>query len=160
MHNPKTTIKKIIRRRCWEIAAGKTTGSMISFHFGGKLPYKAPPGLKGNVAKFEGEFILFLQDAAWRIDKNEKVVCSSEGLSLINNNRSGYQALRALVGKRVLNVNVRNAGWDLKIGFSGGYLLQVLSIQTDEVMTNYSFHTPKEVIVVGPRGVVRREQRL
>lgn len=92
-------------------------GSMVSLAFGEKLQRKRPlrnPTLSPEQRKFDGEFVLFVKDSAWRVlSENNKVICTSD-----DNNESGgpmLSGLNQLIGSYVFSINVANdnGGLDL-----------------------------------------------
>lgn len=132
---------------------------MVSVHFGKKVPYRVPPGLKGDVPEQEGEFILFIQDAAWRLDGIGNVICGSEDFKLEGSRM--LEGLRSLVGRRVAAAKITTPAEDLEVFFVGKYVLRVFCSQTSrkENCNNYSFHAHDRVFVVEAGSTVSCEAR-
>lgn len=70
------SLNSLIGQPCWSVIAGRGTGSVISLHFGNKLPLQQPiknSYLSEEQRKYEGELILFIQ-CVWRIDSEVEVI--------------------------------------------------------------------------------------
>lgn len=147
--------------QCWGITAGEGTGSNISLDFGKKVERARPlrnSHLTEAVRKFTGEFRIFVQGCAWRLDA-DKMICSSK----TPNANDGPMALglRTLVDQRVVNAAITLSGYDLLIEFSTGTKLRLFCDCFDDVSdgNNYSFHTPDWVFVVKAGGILASESR-
>jgi hypothetical protein len=153
----KSTLRHFVRKKCWDVAAGGPyVGSMFSLHCGRRVPYPAPSTLKGKVPRFEGEYILFVGEAAWRIERGSKILFSSE-----NRGEDMTNGLARLVGKIVRSAKVCNTSYDLRIEFSSNYALSIFCSQTDDRngCNNYSVHDMDEVLVIGAKSMLSLEKR-
>lgn len=139
-------------KECWGFIAGAGSGSMVTFDFGGRVPRRKPalnPNLTDEQRNFIGEITLFIQDAAWRIDSENGVLCGSTTW----NDLAGPfgDGLRKIVGCRVQGIAVSRPGMDLSIEFDKGLRLKVFCNQTnaEDDGVNYSLHLNTKVYVVG-----------
>lgn len=154
-------LRRLEGLQCWGITAGEGTGSHVSLDFGKKIERARllrNPHLSEAVRNFTGEFGIFVQDCAWRLDA-DKVICSSK----TPNANDGPMALglRNLVDQRVVNAVATLPGYDLLIEFSAGAKLRLFCDCFDDASdgNNYSFHTPEWVFLVKAGGVLTSESR-
>lgn len=154
----KAGLRNLLAKRCWECAGGPTTGSRVSLHFGKKMPFLAPPNLPGKIPEYEGEFIIFVEGATWRLDDQRRVICGSEDSKWPLNEM--MTNLRRLVGTTVSAVKLQNPVHDLTIEFSKRFVLRVFCSQTNEqnALNNYSIHLPSGAFIIGPRSVLSHEK--
>lgn len=139
-------------KECWGFIAGPGTGSMITLDFGGKIPRRKPisnPTLSGEQQKFQGDVVLFIQFAAWRIDSASSVICSSTSPNDLDGPFG--EGFRSLLRKRVMNIDVSSPGCDLMIEFENGFVLRVFCDQVngEDNVCNYSLHLREKVVSVG-----------
>lgn len=155
------SLRRLEGLQCWGVTAGEGSGSHVSLDFGNKIERARPlrnRHLAEAVRKFKGEFGIFVQGCAWRLDA-EKMICSSK----TPNANDGPMALglRTLVDQRVVNATPTLSGYDLLIEFSAGATLRLFCDCFDDVSDgdNYSFHTPDWIFVVKAGGILTRESR-
>src|SRR5579863_4372902 len=113
-------LRRLEGLHCWGITAGEGTGSHVSLDFGKKVERAKPlrnRHLTEAVRKFTGEFGIFVQGCAWRLDA-DKMICSSK----TPNTNDGPMALglRTLLDQRVVNAATTLPEYDLLIEFSTG----------------------------------------
>lgn len=148
-------------QECWGVSAGAGSGSRFSLQMGKRILRAKPlknPTLPEDIQKYNGEFVLFIQNCAWRLD-SERMICSSKSPN--NNDGPMVQGLRSLTGQRVVTVATSPPGHDLLIRFSGGGALHVLCdcFNEDEDGDNYSLHCPTRVFTIQAKGIVASEAR-
>ncbi len=154
-------LHKLTDAECWAVAAGEGTGSRITIQCGRKIERARPltnPNASDALRHFKGEYVIFVQDCAWRLELNE-VICTSKSPN--NNNGPMVIALRSLEGHRIVAVTVTSAAHDLVVEFSGGLRLHLFCDCFDEARDgrNYSFHSPSGVFVAGASGSLTYESR-
>lgn len=149
----------LVGKRCWGIAAGANTGSVIDLHFGAKVPRRCSvpnPTLPADLRDFGGEFGL-LVECAWRLDAPEGIVCgwieSASGRDPMN------AGLRRIMGQTVQQVSVVPPAWDLSLHFENTLILRVFCDRTASASgdDNYTFFTPTCAHVVSNRSCLVRE---
>src|SRR6266704_7011092 len=72
-------LKDLEGKGCWSFT-GVSTGSMVNLEFGAKIRRPVPlpnPYLSPDQQNFDGEIGIFIQFAAWRLDSELGVMCSS-----------------------------------------------------------------------------------
>ncbi len=142
----------LIGKRCWSVIAGAGAGSMVSLAFGEKLQRKRPlrnPTLSPEQREFDGEFVLFVKDSAWRVlSENNKVICTSD-----DNNESGgpmLSGLNQLIGSYVFSINVANDTGGLDLFFSDGLCIQLEGVDCINTLDSYSlFYLGRTIADVG-----------
>jgi hypothetical protein len=117
-------------KECWGFIGGPGTGSMITLDFGDKIPRKkavSNPTLSSEQQKFQGEVVLFIQFAAWRIDFASSVICSSatpnnldgpfgEGLRSILRKRGKNDLMILIFNQSPISANhIGNNSWQISI---------------------------------------------
>ena len=139
---------------CWACTAGRGTGSMVSIKFGDKIKRRTPianPHISEEARKFEGEYCLFIEGCAWRIENEEKVLGCSES----SNEPDGamIRALSQLKNKKVVSVSLQYPSFDFSLLFEQGVRLHVFcfSNTTDE-LDNYILFTRDSAWTVTDRG--------
>lgn len=154
-------LNSLVGQPCWGFVAGKGTGSVISLHFGNKLPLQQPIKnlhLSHDLQKYEGEIILFVQ-CVWRIDSEVEVICGCWE----DNEKDGpmLSGLQNIVGQKVESIELSLPAWDLAVHFSNLITLRIFCDQTDliEPVYNYDFFSPEVTYIVSTRGRLRRELR-
>lgn len=137
----------------WGCVAGVGTGSMVSLEFGEKRPRAKPvknPRLDPLIRNYEGEWSLYIQDAAWRLDGPEEVLCSSR-----SSNEAGgemLQGLHQLTDAVVTGVKLFKPGGDLLLVFSNGLKLTLFcDCMNEDEGDNYSVFAPSFIFTVKPK---------
>ncbi len=151
-------IEQLSEKPCWAVTAGPGTGTVISIDLGKKIARDNPRGTS-EVARFDGEFTVFVEDASWRLDTPDRVICTSTD----SNHRGGVmvRGLKRLEGTVVTSAEIFKPAYDLRLGFSNGCFLTVFCCSSNEVdlADNYSVITrPRQgAFVVGVRSVLTYE---
>ena len=158
-------LEQLVGKECWSVVAGEGTGSMVSLDFGRKQRRKTAVRnrhLTRTQREFEGEFDLFIQGCAWRLEEPRKVICSS--MSDNANDGPMVAGLERLDEQKVLRVVIDYPGYDLALTFEGAegeLTLRLFCDQADREgeADNYSFFSPKMAWAVGPGSVLRKAAR-
>src|SRR4051794_4918517 len=112
-------LQKLQGLECWGVVAGEGTGSHVTLDFGRKIERARPlrnPTLPDSLRHFKGEFGVFIQNCAWRLDINS-IVCSSKTPN--DNDGAMVRGLPMLIGQHVVTATAVLPGHDLVIEFSG-----------------------------------------
>lgn len=147
---------------CWGAVAGPGTGSHVTLHFGEKLPRKVP--LNGSrtseaLRRYSGEYILFIQDCAWRMDESERMVCSSKSPNDIDGPM--VTAFASAVSSRIVAADCAPSTYDLTLSLSSGQTIRLFCDCFDQENdgSNWSLHTPHSVFVVNAMLMLKQEPR-
>jgi hypothetical protein len=154
-------LHKLTNAECWAVAAGEGTGSRITLQCGRKIERARPltnPNVSEALRRFKGEYVIFVQDCAWRLESNE-VVCTSKSPN--NNDGPMVAALRSLEGHRIIAVSATSPAHGLVVEFYGALKLHLFCDCFDEAHdgSNYSFHSPAGVFVSGAGGTLTYQPR-
>lgn len=156
----KQYLRSLSKKKCWSVVAGSSTGSMVTLDFGDRIPRKRPmknPNLSPEQRGFVGEFSMYLQDAAWRLDGRRGPICSSSD----DNDLDGpmVTGLRQLKGRVVKEARIRNSVGDLELAFNGEHVLHVFCVQTnsEDDVDNYSLYAKRKIVSVGPKARITVE---
>lgn len=126
---------------CWSVIAGAGTGSMFTMALGDKLRRARPiPNscLSDDQRAFDGEFVVFIKNASWRIEQRGRTLCTSN-----DSNASGgamLSGLMHLVENAISSARVTDGVGSLALTFADNICLIVSC--TDENWENYSLHSP------------------
>lgn len=151
-------ILQFIGKTCWQvIAAGGATGSHFRMDFGEMLRWPhdpANPRLNSALAnRVHGEFGLYVECAAWRLDGEFGPVTAWTDLATPDGPMiTGLQALKDRV---VTTASVARPGFDLMLEFEGKYCLRVFCDQLEEPYDNYAASFRNMYFTVAPRSRVR-----
>jgi hypothetical protein len=137
----KQSFNLLIGNVFWRFGAGGAAGSMITLHAGNSIPYTHSL-LKGSV---KGETLLFIRGAAWRIDTDKKVICSSEDSNA--KNKPMQNGLKLLMNRFIKKIIISEPSLDFAIEFQGKLFLKVFCNQTND-MQNYSLTLKDQIYVV------------
>lgn len=155
------SLNSLIGQPCWGVVAGKGTGSVISLHFGNKIPLPQlikNPHLSDDLQKYEGEMILFVK-CVWRIDSEVEVICGCWE----DNTKDGpmLKGLQNIVDQKVESIELSLPAWDLAIHFSNLMVLRIFCDQTDlsDTVDNYNLFLPEIIYTVSPKGKLEQEIR-
>ena len=139
-------LKKMIGKKCWAIAAGPGTGSMAIIDIGDKIKMASSISnehLSELSKHYEGEFNIHINCCAWRLSKQNTVVCTW------NNSQSEIgRLLESLLEKKIIDIQIDDF-YDLNVKFQQGFMLQLFCEQVD--YENYSIKTPKGIFSVEKR---------
>ena len=155
-------LRELQSLECWGIGAGEGTGSHATLHFGQKIPRGRAlrnPILTEALRQYTGEFVIFIQNCAWRLDSECEVICTSKSPNA--NDGEMVRGFQSLVGKNVVSVLMAPPAGDLVVEFSRAMKLSLFCdcFDQDSDRDNYSFHNPRRVLIFGARGNVRSEAR-
>lgn len=147
-----TELSKLIDLDCWGIIAGAGTGSMITLDFGEHIRFDPPlrnQRISSELRNFHGEYSIFVEGCAWRLEKEEVIVCGSRD----DEEFLGVELERSLVGSKLTSAKLSNWAFDLDLSFHGGYVLRLFCDQTStsDGLNNYSVRSPSGWITVGPK---------
>ncbi len=146
------SVNKLASRECWAMTAGRGSGSRFTLDIGAKIKRSIPvqnPHLSPDSQQFTGEFALFVENCAWRLEHNKAILCTSksansEGGEMLTN-------LRLLIGRKIENINLIIPGFDLIVKFENGFMLRTFSdCSLEKLMTATiaTLFTPTETITV------------
>jgi hypothetical protein len=156
-----TDLKMLPGLECWGVLAGEGTGSHVTLHFGRKIERARPlrnPTLPDSLRHFKGEFGVFIQNCAWRLDARS-IVCSSKTPN--DNDGAMVRGLHMLIGQHVVTATAMLPGHDLIIEFSGAHTLRLFCDCFDQEKDgdNYSLHSLARVFTVNAGGALSLESR-
>lgn len=140
-----SSMNELIGKECWEIIAGPGSGSCVRLLMGAKIPRTVPlknKTLSEQSRLFDSEFSIFIEEAAWRLESADEVICTSAdsncfgGLML-----AGLAKLR---GTFILDAASDFPGLDLTIKFSNKLKLKIFCCSGSETdqCDNYQLSTP------------------
>jgi len=154
-------LQKLQGLECWGVVAGEGTGSHVTLDFGRRIERARPlknPKLPESQRQFKGEFGIFIQNCAWRLDTNS-VVCSSKS----SNDNEGVmvRGLHALIGQHAVNATASLPAHDLTIEFSRTTRLRLFCdcYDQNEDGDNYSFHAPDQVFTANAGGLLTLDSK-
>ena len=152
-------LERFSGRRCIGFSAGEGTGSVVNFEFEPRRPRQRPltnPNLTEEQRAGDSEYGLFVE-CAWRLDGPQEVVCGAWD----DNSPRGpmLRGLQGIVGHKAEFFRLSEPGLDLEILFGNGWTLRVFCDQVNEEDEgdNYSVFCPGEILVVGTKSRLRRE---
>ncbi len=153
-------VRKLVGTPCWGIVAGAGTGSVVSLDFGKKIAREQPlrnTRVSEAVRHNKGEFHLFVEDCAWRVETDTAVLCGSASDN--SNDGEMVTGLRRLEGQIVREVVVSEPALDLTVVFGDGLKLLLFceTLQEDDA-DNFVFFSPIGTFVVQSFGLVRLER--
>lgn len=145
---------------CWSLVAGPGSGSMISMSLGRRIKRDRPirnPYLSRIQQEYEGEFKVFIQQAAWKLKYQGNVLCTSN-----DSNEFGgpmLRGLKRLIGKRVHSVYFMRRTGDFKIIFEKQLSLVVRCVRLYDNATCYTLFSPEQSVGIGEDKRVNVETR-
>jgi hypothetical protein len=151
-------IRSLVGKCCWAVVAGQGNGSMVTLHLGGRVPRKKRlPGTHDpeGVQSYQGEYCLFVQGCAWRIQDGEQIIGG-----WAEPEQSIQHQVEKLVGCTITGVECLNNALDLRIQFASRYVLQLFCDRTlaEDELDNYALRTPHGWFSVGCRSRLTVEQ--
>ena len=154
-----TVLGAIGGSRCWGVAAGPTTGSVLNLHMGRQIPRQQPipnPHLPEALRLYDGEFGL-LVECAWRIETDDRIACSwlesEEDVGIRDT------AISLMTDQAVLSVNAQLPFMDLVVRFSNAHTLKLFCDQTEPDSDNYVIFTTRYSYIVTAGGILLREAK-
>lgn len=145
---------------CWSLVAGPGTGSMISMSLGRKIKRDRPirnSYLSRIQQEYDGEYGVFIQQAAWKLKYQGNVLCTSN-----DSNEFGgpmLRGLKRLIGKRVHSVYFMKSTGGFKIIFEKQLSLVVRCDRLYDDAMCYSLFGPEHIIAVSEDKKVNIESR-
>jgi hypothetical protein len=153
----KKRLTQLIGAKCLGVIAGTGSGSMMTVELGKPVKRGGPVKneyLSDLLRNYRGEYCVFAQGCAWRLDRKQKVVCGwHEEEAVIR------RSMSALAGRRLVAIEICNPALDLNLFFSGGYVLRLFCDQTMSESDNYAIRFPDCWYSVGPRSELAMSQR-
>lgn len=146
-------LQKLIGKECWGIV--QSSGSYISFDFGGKIPRKVPvdnENLSEDVRNFESEYSFFIL-CVWRIDSQNEVIFGSwTEYEIVKEN------INDIIGQKITKIELSEPAFDLSITFSNNLKLVIFCDQTnvEDSNDNYNFFTPEIIYTVGHKSILTK----
>jgi len=141
----KNTFAKIIGLKARNVLLGY--GSFITMDFGKDIIIEVETN-KG-IDKFpRGEWHLWIYMTAWRIDEKMMPIAGCEDSRV-----TIEKALKKIENKKLINVDIRNHAFDMKIEFENDIIINLFTLYTekDSDSENWMLFTPeKKVLAVGP----------
>jgi hypothetical protein len=146
----------MIGKCCWAVIAGGM-GSMATIHLGAYVRREMrlqASAIGQTKASFRGEYCIFVQGCAWRLNDKDSVVCGwrDSGVTI-------EAELARLEGSIVSELRLDTQMFDLTARFENGLTLRLFCDQTGSVDStpNYSIKTPQNLFSVRPRSVLAVE---
>lgn len=135
---------------CTEIVEGEGVGTAVSLSFGSVIKRKNLETKRGNREVLMHQASVFIQDATWRLEDFNSVVCSTA----VDDNRSGsvlMLGLDRLLQKRLVEAKLCNTALDLILSFEESLTLLVFSVPIESApnVQNYSIFTKDKIFNVG-----------
>jgi len=147
---------KIILR----VVAGPSHGTTLILDVGGLVKRDVPlisPFVSDEIRDYEGEFSLMIT-CAWRLMLGGRIVCGSLSRNEADGEIAGVTT--QLIGSRVIRVHVDPNYLDFTLDVEGGRLAVFCDeLDSHGTRSNYSIRHDGPRFVVGPRSLVRREER-
>jgi hypothetical protein len=155
-------LNRLAGLEAWSTFAVRGSGSHVSIHCGRRVPRArslSNPSISEEARAHEGEWILFIQNAPWRLANAERVVCSWN-----SSNAPGGEmiaGLKQVEGRRIISARTRPPSHDLFIDFGGGWELVIFCERMDaeEHGDSYTLLGPGVAVTVGERGHIQWEER-
>lgn len=122
-------------------------GSFLTMEFGKDLKYEVK--VQGKIEKEKrGEWYFWIYMSAWRIDDHFKPIagCEDSRSRIIN-------ALKKIETQKLINIEILNPAYDMKIEFENSIIINLFSIYTEDEndSENWLLFTPeKKVLSTGP----------
>ena len=151
-------IKALLGKQCWAVIGGEGTGTMVTLDCGAKIPRK--PILKNSTLsdverKYEGEIVIFIEMADWRLS-----IFGMERFSTLNpicDEQGMMEELRGLIGKTITNVSNLESWLRVLIEFDDGFCLEIFLEEADMDDDLYSFHFRDRIYSVKTSGQISCE---
>ena len=127
---------------------------MMTIELGGPVERGGP--VKNNyisetLRNFRGEYCVFVEGCAWRLDQNDAVICGwHEEEKIIR------QKMQVLAGQTLLKAELSTSVLDLELLFDGGYVLRLFCDLTEGDLDNYSIRFPSGWFSVQPQSKLVR----
>ena len=128
---------------------------MMTIELGG--PIERGGSVKNNyisetLRNFRGEYCIFVEGCAWRLDQNGTVVCGwHEDEKIIR------EKIQVLAKRKLSKAELTSSTFDLNLFFDGGYVLRLFCDLTQGDMDNYSVRFPSGWYSIQPSSKLTRE---
>jgi hypothetical protein len=160
LHDPPVPFHLLLGQPCWAVAAGAGTGSLLSLHFGRKLPRIPPinnPAVTPELRNHEGEAVLFIE-CRWSVTSKAKALFDTDG---DGSAAAMTKAAKRLAGASVRQVNVEIPPRAFSLHFDNGLTLGVTADDPDpeDPHDNYTFAAQGRSFVIGQDLRLRVEPR-
>jgi hypothetical protein len=156
MHATENKLHNLVGQICWRVVGGNGSGSMVTLHCGEKIPIVSSPPEAKKKLKFadKGEYCIFIQGCAWRLDHSKKMICTWR-----ENEETIAVRMKYLEGLRIIGIDILNEANDLRIQFEEEYVLTLFCDQLggSDAMNNYSIRFPGEWLVFGPGNFINKK---
>lgn len=154
-----SALENLIGEECWKCIAGPGTGSMVSLHFGKKVPRSnSAGGQRHEVEDFKGEYVLFVGFAPWDLEADAKVICDSNDPNHVEGPM--VRGLKRLVGATVCAFDLSSPSRDLTISFHNELVLHLVCRQFGASNEdNYSLLTQQCNYTVDHQSAIRIPQK-
>lgn len=151
------TLENFLGKLCVGSVAG--TGSLVTLEFEPRVLRQRPvpnPSLTEEQRTSEAQYAIFVE-CAWRLDNAQEVVCGGWDENHIGGPM--LRGLQGLTGQRVKTFHLNQPGLDLCLEFDSGLIFRAFCDQVNEHdnADNYSVFCPEEVLIVGTKSRLRRE---
>ena len=137
--NINTYIDSLKGKACWFIVAGCGTGSIVNLGFGSKKK-KSKPLTNSELTReercFSPELGLMIY-CAWRVLKSDVVVCGWRDSNELEGDM--LNGLNLLKDKKVVDVKLAKAAYDLDIYFEDDVCIQLFCDQTNDYDADENF---------------------
>lgn len=101
---------------------------------------------------FHGEYCVFVEGCAWRLDDNETMICGwGEEPGKIR------EKICILAGCKLTGIEVSSWAFDLNLSFDHRYTLRLFCDRTEGTLDNYSIRFPSGWYAVQPGGKLAAE---
>ena len=115
-------------------------GSFITMEFGKELECEIT--IRGKVEReTRGEWYFWIQMCSWRIDEKLFPIAGCE-----DSRETIEKALKKIENKKLINIEILNAAYDMKIEFENEIIMNLFSIYTekDSSSENWILFTPEK----------------
>jgi hypothetical protein len=126
------TLSRCIGLECWHVSFVEELCAAIGLSIGEKIPRKRPlRNGTSEFSQFEPEFKLMIW-CPWRIRINEEIVLSSE----VATNERVNAVLPTLASRKVVECQLKNSCWDIRLTFDGGTVLDTFCVLNSTIDPN------------------------
>jgi hypothetical protein len=143
----------LIGKSCWSVIGGVGTGSVISLHFGEKIPARRKlqnPRFTYEERNFEGELSAMF-DCDWRLEDASQILSTSQN---VLDDAIDLEALKRIKHRPVKHVGFTSRVHDLQIEFTEELAFGALCDWPtgNEADSNYVLFNRKTTVAVTPAG--------
>jgi len=145
----------LVGQPCLGVIAGTGSGSMMTIELGRPVDRGGPvknSHISEILRSFRGEYCVFVEGCAWRLDKSDGVVCGWRDME-----ETIRERMQILAGRKVTAAELLRSGFDLNLVFDGGYILHLFCDLTAGDLDNYSVRLPSGWYSIQPGSRVVRQ---